>query len=46
MTKRPPNAVFALALSLSWALLPVPVAALLRRRAKRKKSAATKEVSP
>jgi hypothetical protein len=39
VAKKPPSAVFAVALSLSWALLPVPVAAMLRRRSRRKKSA-------
>jgi hypothetical protein len=34
--KRNPSAAFALAISLSWALLPVPIAALVRRRSRRR----------
>jgi len=36
VVKRAPSPIFAVGLSLSWALLPVPLAAILRRRAKRK----------
>ncbi len=37
VVKRPPNAAFAVGLSMTWALLPVPFAAALRRRARRKR---------
>jgi hypothetical protein len=51
VVKKPPSAVFAVGLSLTWALLPVPVAAMLRRRSRRKKPTRSdaepeKEVSP
>lgn len=35
-TKKAPSAGFAVVLSLSWALLPIPLAAAVRRRARRK----------
>ena len=37
VAKKPPSAAFAMALSLSWALLPVPLAAMLRRRSRRRR---------
>jgi hypothetical protein len=38
-TRKAPNAAVALVLSLSWALLPVPLAAVLRRRARKRRQA-------
>jgi hypothetical protein len=34
--RRDPSPAFAVALSLSWALLPIPLAAVIRRRSRRK----------
>lgn len=36
VAKRPPNAIFAVALSMTWAILPLPLAAYLRRRSRKK----------
>lgn len=44
-TKRAPNAVFAMVLSVSWALLPVPLAAFLRRRNRRRAKKQNEEVA-
>ena len=40
--KKEPSAVLAIAVSASWGLMPVPIAAFMRRRARKRK--ATKEV--
>jgi hypothetical protein len=39
VTRKPPSAGFAIALSLTWALLPIPLAAVVKRRARKKKRA-------
>jgi hypothetical protein len=46
VAKKPPSAVFGVALSLTWALLPVPVAAMLRRRSKKKKKPSRPDAEP
>jgi hypothetical protein len=41
--KRTPSAGFALALSLMWGALPIPFAAFMRRRGRRRARASTAE---
>jgi hypothetical protein len=43
-TKKAPSAGFAVVLSLSWALLPIPLAAAVKRRARKKQRKQAEEV--
>jgi hypothetical protein len=43
VARKAPNAAFAVGLSMTWALLPVPLAAALKRRARRRKRREPKE---
>ncbi|HTL31673.1 MAG TPA: hypothetical protein VL326_01035 [Kofleriaceae bacterium] len=43
VTKKEPSAVFAVGFSLVWAFLPIPVAAMIRRRSRKQKRTADTE---
>ena len=43
VSKKEPSAVLAVAISASWGIMPVPIAAFVRRRARKKKPAAQRE---
>ncbi len=43
VSKKEPSAILAVAVSAAWGLMPVPIAAFVRRRARKKKKAAKSE---